>query len=129
MRSGAVWLSAALVGIVVGAAVTSLLAGRASTGGGAVEAPTVTEVVTVDDRRFVESSLHMKNGQVLGLVIVNPADVAHSFDLDSLDIHALLPANSTTAVVIHPSGPGTLSFYCSVHGHRAAGMVGTITVG
>lgn len=128
MRSGAVWLSAAAVGMVVGAAVTSLLAGRASSGGGAVEAPTVTEVVTVDDRRFVESSLHMKNGEVLGLVIVNPTDVAHSFDLDSLDIHALLPANATTVVVIHPPGAGTLSFYCSVHGHRAAGMVGTITV-
>jgi uncharacterized cupredoxin-like copper-binding protein len=127
MRSGAVWLSAAVVGMVVGAAVTSLFAGRASTGG-AVEAPTVTAVVTVDDMRFVESSLHMKNGQILGLVIVNPADVAHSFDLDRLDIHALLPANSTTAVVIHPRGAGTLSFYCSVHGHRAAGMVGTITV-
>jgi len=118
MRSGAVWLSAALVGVVVGAALTSLLAGRASTGGGAVEAPTAIEVVTIDDRSFMESSLHMKVGHVLGLIIVNPTDVAHSFDIDSLDIHALLPANATTAVVIHPSGPGTLPFYCSVHGHR-----------
>ena len=127
-RSAAVWLSAALVGIVVGAAVTSQLAGRSSTGGSAVEAPTVTEVVTIHDRMFVGHSLHMKYGQVLGLVIVNPTDVAHSFDLDSLDIHILLRANSTTAVVIHPRGAGTLTFYCSYHGHRAAGMVGTITV-
>jgi uncharacterized cupredoxin-like copper-binding protein len=35
---------------------------------------------------------------------------------------------TTTAVVVQPTGPGRLAFYCSVHGHRAAGMVGTITV-
>jgi uncharacterized cupredoxin-like copper-binding protein len=35
---------------------------------------------------------------------------------------------TTTAVVIQPTGPGQLVFYCSVHGHLAAGMAGTITV-
>lgn len=45
-----------------------------------------------------------------------------------LDIHVQLSPKSTTAVAIQPTGPGCLEFYCSVLGHRAAGMVGTITV-
>jgi hypothetical protein len=44
-----------------------------------------------------------------------------------LDIHVQLSPKSTTAVAIQPTGPGRLEFYCSVLGHRAAGMVGTIT--
>jgi uncharacterized cupredoxin-like copper-binding protein len=70
----------------------------------------------------------MKDGEVLGLIITNPEDVPHSFDIDSLDIHVQVTPKSTTAVAIQPSGPGQLVFYCGVHGHRAAGMAGLITV-
>jgi uncharacterized cupredoxin-like copper-binding protein len=35
---------------------------------------------------------------------------------------------TTTAVVIQPTGPGNLAFYCSVHTHRERGMVGAISV-
>jgi uncharacterized cupredoxin-like copper-binding protein len=35
---------------------------------------------------------------------------------------------TTTAVVIQPTGLGSLLFYCSVHIHRERGMVGSITV-
>jgi uncharacterized cupredoxin-like copper-binding protein len=39
-----------------------------------------------------------------------------------------LPPESTTAVAIKPTAPGSLEFYCSVPGHRDAGMVGTINI-
>jgi uncharacterized cupredoxin-like copper-binding protein len=70
----------------------------------------------------------MNNGEVLGLLIANPQEIWHTFDIDRLDIHVELSPNSTTAVVVRPRGPGRLEFFCSVHGHRAAGMAGTITV-
>jgi uncharacterized cupredoxin-like copper-binding protein len=70
----------------------------------------------------------MKDGEVLGLFVTNNDGISHSFDVDSLDIHVDLPANSTTAIAIKPTEPGTLEFYCSVPGHREAGMVGTIDV-
>jgi uncharacterized cupredoxin-like copper-binding protein len=129
-RSGRVgWLAMAVIGIVVGAAMTSLLAGLASAGGpGVAEAPTITRVTTIEDTRFVESSLEMKDGEVLGLLVANPEDIWHSFDIDSLGIHVQLSPNSTTAVGVRPPGPGRLEFYCSIHGHRDAGMVGTIIV-
>jgi uncharacterized cupredoxin-like copper-binding protein len=123
------WVSTVVTGVVVGAAVTSILAGLASAGGvGIAESPTVAGVLTAERTRFVETGLHMGDGEVLGLFVTNKDDIAHTFDIDSLDIHVDLPANSTTAIAIQPTGPGSLQIYCSVPGHREAGMVATIGV-
>ena len=129
-RSGPIgWVSMAVIGVLVGASVTSLLAGSASAGGAAVaDEPTVSGVLTVEKNAFGESSLAMNNGEVLGLFIVNKDPVPHSFDIDSLEIHVQLLPNSTAAVAIKPTGPGDIEFYCSVPGHVAAGMVGTVGV-
>jgi len=129
-RSGrAGWVSIAVVGAVVGAATTSVLAGVGSArGAGVGEAPTVTGVVTAENTAFVETSLRMTDGEVLGLFVVNRDGIGHTFDIDGLGIHVDLPPGSTTAVAIKPTGPGSLEFYCSVPGHREAGMVGTIDV-
>ena len=118
-----------IIGIAVGAATTALLVDLVPTGGpGGTRTPTMTGVITMEDLRFVGNSPEMKDGEVLGLIITNPENVPHSFDIDSLDIHVQVAPESTTAVAIEPSGPGELVFYCSVFGHRAAGMAGTITV-
>jgi nitrite reductase (NO-forming) len=85
-------------------------------------------VVNVENTMFVETSLTMTNGEVLGLFVINKDGIGHTFDIDSLGIHVQLPPESTTAVAIKPTGPGRLEFYCSVPGHRDAGMVGTINV-
>lgn len=123
------WGSAAVVGALVGAAMTSLLAGSASAGGAGVAVePTVSAVLTVEKNAFAEASLEMQGSEVLGLFIVNEDPFPHSFDIDTLDLHVQLLPNSTTAVTISPTGPGNLEFYCGVPGHREAGMVGTLTV-
>jgi plastocyanin len=135
-RSGrAGFVTTVVVGVVVGAAGTSLLAGRAASAGEAgpgqaflSEAPTTTGLVTVETMAFAETNLEMKNGEVLGLLIANKDTFGHSFDVDRLGIHVELPANSTSIVAIKPTGPGDLQFYCSVPGHKSAGMVGTISV-
>ena len=123
------WASIAITGVVVGAAATSVLAGLASAGGVAItDAPTMTGVLTAERTRFVANSLQVDNGEVLGLFVTNRDAIGHTFDIDSLDIHVELPANSTTAVAIKPAGPGSLDIYCSVPGHREAGMATTIDV-
>lgn len=123
------WLSMVVIGMVIGAALTSVQTSRSSAYGAAVgEAPTTTQVMTIEDTRFVQSSIDMRRDQVLGLFVVNPTSVGHSFDIDGLGIHVLLPPNSTTAVTIQSNQPANLEFYCSVHGHRAAGMAGTLTI-
>ena len=123
------WVSMAAIGVVVGAVTTSILAGMSSASGAEIsDAPTLTGVLTAENTSFVETSLQMKDGEVLGLFVTNRDDIAHTFDIDSLDIHVDLRANSTTAVAIKPTGPGTLDFFCAAPGHREAGMVGTIDV-
>ncbi len=120
---------AAVAAAVVGAVATSFVATAAgASGGGVAEAPTATGVVTAANTKFVETSLQVRNGEVLGLFVINKDSFAHSFDIDSLGIHLQLPANSTSAVAIKPTAPGSLEFYCAVPGHREAGMAGTIAV-
>jgi uncharacterized cupredoxin-like copper-binding protein len=123
------WVSITVVAALVGAAATSALAGLTSPGGtGVAEEPTVTGVVTAEKTTFVATSLHMNNGEVLGLFVINRDTIGHTFDIDSLDIHVQLPPTSTIAVAIKPTGSGPLEFFCAVPGHREAGMVGTIAV-
>ena len=124
------WVVAVLAGLVVGAIVTAFFAGSASSaGGGVTEAPTVTGVETAKDVKFTETTLSMKNGEVLGLFVINQDDFGHTFDIDALNIHVALPAHSTTAVAIKPTTTGDLQFYCAIPGHKDAGMVGTLAVG
>ena len=120
----------AVAGVVAGAVATSILAGTAGSGGGGVaEAPTVTAVLTAENTKYLETALSMGGGDILGVFVVNRDAIAHSFDIDALNIHLQLPAHGTTAVAIRPAGAGSLTFYCAIPGHRQAGMVGTITVG
>jgi nitrite reductase (NO-forming) len=119
----------AVIGVIAGAALTSVLAGlSAAAAAGVAAAPTVTAVVNADRMAFAETSLQVKNGEVLGLFLTNNDGIDHSFDIDALGIHVQLPPNTTRAVAIQPGGPGSLEFYCAIPGHREAGMVGTISV-
>ena len=114
---------------MVGAAATALLAGAVPTGGPPIaKAPTTTGFITTEGNAFIGSGLQAKDGELLGLIITNPQDAGHSFDIDSLGIHVQLSPNSSTAVMIQPTEPGRLEFYCSVHTHRERGMVGAISV-
>jgi plastocyanin len=118
----------AIAFLALGSVATSLAAGGGG-GGGVAQAPTTTAVETAQDTKYIVTSFQMKNGDVMGLFVVNKDSTGHSFDIDSLNIHVSLPANSTTAVSIKPTGAGTLEFYCAIPGHKAAGMDGTIAVG
>lgn len=119
----------AVVAALVGTGATSALAGSATVGGGRVaSAPTTTGLITAENTKFLAPSFTVKNGDFLGLFVSNKDSAGHSFDIDSLGIHIALAPNSTTAVAVRPTRPGALDFYCSVPGHRDAGMVGTITV-
>jgi hypothetical protein len=119
----------AIVGALLGAATTSVLAGSASAGTGRIGAvPTVTGVLTAANTTFVQTDLSMTGTDVLGLFVVNDDKIGHQLDIDSLGIHVPLPPDSTTAVAITPTGTGKLEYYCSIPGHRDAGMVGTIAV-
>jgi nitrite reductase (NO-forming) len=58
----------------------------------------------------------------------NRGVIPHDFNIDALDIRSGLvqPGEETTVTINAPSGD--YEYYCSVPGHREAGMVGTMHV-
>lgn len=125
-RRGGVFITAMLAA-AAGALLTSLAAAGA-TGGGSIGETDRTALLEAAGTAFIETSLEMSSHERLALIVVNHDSYAHSFDIDSLDIHVQLPANSSTAIGIDPAGPGTLEYYCAIPGHTDAGMRGLLTV-
>ncbi len=58
----------------------------------------------------------------------NRGEIVHNFHIDPLDIHSedVQPGGETTVTINAESGD--YEYYCSIPGHREAGMVGTVHV-
>jgi uncharacterized cupredoxin-like copper-binding protein len=81
--------------------------------------------------KFTKSSLTAKAGTVT-IHFTNSSPVAHNFTLQQGSSGPAIGATPTfqggTKTLSVKLQPGTYTFYCSVPGHRQAGMVGTLTV-
>lgn len=118
-----------VAGVTIGAFATGVLAAGAGGKSGAVAAaPTTTATLGAEGTQYLTTSYSMGSSDVLGLFVENRDSFAHSFDVDALNIHVQVPANSTVALSIKPAGVGPLEFYCAIPGHKEAGMAGTIDV-
>lgn len=118
-----------VAGVTIGAFATGVLAAGAGGGSGAVAAaPTTTATLVAAGTKFLPTSYSMGSSDVLGLFVENRDSFAHSFDVDALNIHVQVPANSTVALSIKPARAGPIEFYCAIPGHMEAGMAGTIEV-
>jgi uncharacterized cupredoxin-like copper-binding protein len=56
----------------------------------------------------------------------NKGVTLHNFSIDALNVDVDLPVGATEEVTL-TAAPGTYEYYCNVPGHKAAGMVGTLT--
>jgi uncharacterized cupredoxin-like copper-binding protein len=125
------WLAAALsatVGICIGA-MTAAAIPRASLEAG-VRPETLASLPAVGAERlkFDTPNLTARAGETVALRLENHDAFAHSFDVDELDVHALMPGGQQSLALFRPLQAGTYTFYCAVPGHRAAGMIGTLVV-
>ena len=79
--------------------------------------------------RFNVKSLTASAGRVT-LVMANPSQLTHSIAIQGAGVNAAGPVvgPSRTSTVSANLKPGTYTFYCTVPGHRQAGMFGTLTV-
>jgi uncharacterized cupredoxin-like copper-binding protein len=118
----------ALIALAIGAIVSAAIPrSEAATG---IDAKILDRLPALAAQRltFDQTEVHAKAGGVVALRLDNLDNIDHQFDIDALDVHAFMPAGKRGIALFTPARPGTYTFYCSVPGHRAAGMVGTLIV-
>lgn len=89
----------------------------------------VTETVTVETKEFsfTPDSISIAAGSTEVVVDNSAGVVEHDFTIDALDVEIYAAPGTTESEVIEFEA-GTYEFYCSIPGHREAGMEGTLTV-
>ena len=102
--------------------------GGAGGGGGSVVS---IETVSSTELAYATEQVSAKAGPVT-IEFTNPQELSHDVVVEdaqgkTVGKTALLSNGSTTAK-LGDLKPGTYTFYCSVPGHREAGMEGTLTV-
>jgi plastocyanin len=78
---------------------------------------------------FDTNTLTAKAGTVT-LSLTNPSAIPHNVAIkgNGIDVKGPVVMNNGKSVVTADLKPGTYTFYCSVPGHEAAGMKGTLTI-
>jgi uncharacterized cupredoxin-like copper-binding protein len=91
-------------------------------------APATGVTVTAGDLWFKPKELTISSEGPTTITLVDGGTVVHNFTVDELGILTVAqPGRSSETTIVDPP-PGVYQFYCSVSGHREAGMVGTLTV-
>ena len=88
--------------------------------------PTTIKVVA-SSFKFDPTQLAVAAGQKVRIVL-HSTDQLHTFTITGKGTIAQASGGKTKKGSFTLAKPGKYTFYCSIAGHRAAGMVGTITV-
>jgi uncharacterized cupredoxin-like copper-binding protein len=83
--------------------------------------------VVADSLSFEPVEIHVTAGEDIAIVL-SSEDMLHDFTIDDLGAHVSAEAGETAEGGFHAAEPGRYDFYCSVEGHREAGMEGTLVV-
>lgn len=142
--------------IGIGVALAILVAGVVLLGKGAKKAPETTQnqvvltptptpgstnelspatgevkeiTVTANEYSFTPASLSLKKGEKVRLTFINAGKFPHNLTIDELNVATKTIAGGSQDVIEFVANEGMdVKFYCSVGGHRAQGMEGTLKV-
>lgn len=93
--------------------------------------PLTEKTITLDafEYGYSQKTIETSTGEALTIKLVNTGKMSHNFVVDELAIQSdLISAGQETEFTVTFDKPGQYSFYCSVPGHRAQGMEGTLIV-
>jgi len=77
---------------------------------------------------FVPNKITVNKGDQVTLVMTNAGGV-HNINIDELGVKSsTIKTGEATSVTFTASKTGSFVYYCSIPGHRAKGMWGTLTV-
>jgi nitrite reductase (NO-forming) len=85
-------------------------------------------MVTASEFKFSPATMQLPAGKKVSITLHNTGTVEHDINVDALGVKLLAGAGKTTAGEFTLDKPGTYDFYCSVPGHKDAGMRGTLSV-
>lgn len=107
------------------AVVAVLLAGVALQAG----APAQKVTVVAKEFAYTPDKVTVKVGRPVQLVLENKGVIEHDFVVDRFKVKmGVIQPGKTGTVTFTPNAKGTFDFYCSVPGHKEAGMKGTLVV-
>lgn len=107
------------------------LAGALAACGGSTASPadTVKEVtLAAAEFAYDPNSIEVAAGSRLKITLENKGTLEHDFTIDSLSVKLLAPIGQSPSFTTGELTAGTYDFYCSIPGHKEAGMTGTLTV-
>ena len=78
----------------------------------------------------INPTLSVREGDVVQITLINGEGAEHDFVVPELKTRSefVIGIGSSTTLVFKPVKAGSYAYYCSVAGHRAAGMEGLVTV-
>jgi uncharacterized cupredoxin-like copper-binding protein len=99
----------------------------APAGGATAPAAAAPIVIELQDIKFVPNTFSIPANTPTRVTLKNTGATLHNFSIDDLHIKQdVQPGQSVDIEINAPAGE--YEFYCDVPGHKAAGMVGTLTV-
>jgi len=104
--------------------------------------------VTAQNFRFMPATIELTANSAVRFALRNPDATEHDFQVDGLEVmagampaghmheagsvptgfHVHAEAGATTTLTFTPMTKGTFQVYCTIPGHKEAGMVATLTV-
>jgi uncharacterized cupredoxin-like copper-binding protein len=102
----------------------------AACGGGASAAPAPTSVtITGTEFAYDPSTVFATAGSSVKLVLENKGTVEHDINIDALGLQMdLVKPGQTGELTVPDVKAGSYQFWCTVAGHKEAGMTGVLEV-
>ena len=104
--------------------------GYGSGGGAPPPSPGAEDVTIVArDFSFSPSELRISAGGTMNFVLDNEGSLPHDITIPELGFSLPAAPGATASAALSAARTGTYEFFCSVPGHREAGMTGELGVG
>lgn len=128
-RGAAMGVALAITSLLFSAPVA--LAHGHSDNGEAVGVPDNARITVVGNEfQFSPHAIHVEKGQQVTVVFRNEGALSHNLTIPNLRVHTeTVQSGGTDTIEFTAKKAGTYPFFCSVPGHKQAGMTGEVNVG
>lgn len=127
------WAYPVLLGftaLTLGGILTTAIQSGGALPGVSPEALAALPALKAKDYGFDQPKIMAKVGESVALRLDNADATTHYFEIDELNVHALMPPGESNLALFTPTQPGVYRFYCTPHANKETGegMVGTLVV-